>query len=799
MQDGGWRPQIRGEGNWTAKEDEEILLADRRSSDSGSGSRNENGNGRLSERGENEDRDGFEKEGEDEDEDEYRDEGEGEGSRRGLSRSTKGTIWVVLVTMSTLIGRRILRGGFPYPFFLVLLTQLIAWILVASLAFLVQLKRFSTKSAKSQEASEGYSWLATIFIIFRALLASSISGVAALCGALALLHSPNLPVLAMLPIVTYVFDSFLFRLAYVLRLFPRDQSTSARKAYKVIFVLACSIPPILFDYRLNIRSLFVAVAGFALLSLSKVISKTGPKFERKGNGTGRWDTPLHFYLLQGIAPLVISWMAASKYENVIAAHHAFTTWTWGYGLLNLAPGVLLQQLFVASMNSAHPFVSEVHVGGALEEPTEKATDAIASTLQAGFWTVIIGVLGQEKNFIDWIQVIAFTLIYVVCVGPKHIGYYPPRLLNIVSRICRRRQLPLHPEPWQFAFFLVTTTVVFAIVISCNVMFWVDTVAYNRNLKTWLGPKILNLDTMYRPPQLRSFDIIIAHSEGDPVSTISDLISTFTTHHFIRNLNPRVTVYSKDPTINISTPAAASLKGAFEGDLSMQTLRNSGGVPATFLHHILYSWSFMPVQTLFLSTASTNPLTLPLHQNRLSDYFTPMGFPLPDALPKSGFLSLGEQESCWCGQCFDSLGWEDTFHLVPSMWSAARPGSPSCESVLLTYGNNFIASAARIRGTKKDVWQMLYDGLVDTNLENAWAHKKEKMPIVLPGEEGRGRFRPGAVYGVKDSLERPYLGMTIERLWGVLLQCSTPEIAWACPALEVGWRIGGRREDCGCIE
>ncbi|KAH7374132.1 hypothetical protein BKA64DRAFT_259887 [Cadophora sp. MPI-SDFR-AT-0126] len=602
----------------------------------------------------------------------------------------------------------------------------------------------------------------------------------------------------MLPIVTYAFDSFLFRLAYVLRLFPRDQSTSVRKAYKVIFVLALSIPPIAFDYRLNIRSLVVAIAGFALLSLSKVIAKIGPKFEARGSGSG-WDAPLHFYLLQGIAPIVISWMAASRLENVVAAHHAFSTWSWGYALLSLAPGVLLQQLFVASMNSAHPFVSQVHVGGALEEPTEKATDAIASTLQAGFWTVIMGVLGQEKNFLDWIQVLAFTLMYIICVGPKHIGYYPPRLLNLVSRIFRRRQLPIHAEPWQFAFFLATTTAVFAIVISCNVMFWVDTVAYNRNLKTWLDPKNLIIDTMYRPPQLRSFDVVIAHSANDPVSTITELIETFTTHHLIRYFNPRVTIYSKDAAFNLSTPSAESLKGKFEGDVSITTLHNSGGVAATFLHHILFSWNFMPVQTIFLSTATTTPLTLPLIKNRFSDYFTPMGFPLPDAVPKSGFLNLGESESCYCGACFDSLGWEDTFHLVPSMWSAARPGSNTCESVLLTYGNNFVASAARIRGTKKDVWQMLYDGLVDRDLANAWAHKKEKMPVVLAGEEGKGRFAKGAVYGEGDSLERPYLGLTVERLWGVLLQCSSPDVAWGCPSLEVGWRYGGRREDCGCIE
>ncbi|KAH7310299.1 hypothetical protein BKA65DRAFT_165382 [Rhexocercosporidium sp. MPI-PUGE-AT-0058] len=797
MQDSaGWRPQLRGGGSGGKdQEDEEILLADRRSSDSvrslRDATRNWGGSCTASELGE----DGIEKEGDDGDGSEI-----GDGvPKRGLSRSTKGTIWVVLMTMSTLVGRRLLRGGFPYPFFLVLLIQLIAWILIAFLALLIQLRKLSTKATKSQEASEGHSWVVAIFIISRTLLASLVSGVAALCGALALLHTPNLPVLAMLPIVTYVFDSFFFRAAYVLHLFPRDQSTSVRKVYKVIFVLAFSIPPIVFDYRLNIRSLLIALAGFALLSLSKVISKTGPTLEMKGNGFARWDTPLHFYLLQGIAPIFISWIAATKYENVIAAHHAFSTWSWGYIVLYLAPGVLLQQLFVVSMNSAHPFISQVHVGGALEEPTETGTDAIASTLQAGFWTVVIGVLGQEKNFVDWIQVIAFTLIYIVGVGPKHIGYYPPRLMNLFFRALRRRQLKLHPVPWQFAFFLATTTAVFTIVISCNVMFWVDTVAYNHNLKTWLGPKTFNLDTMYRPPKLRSFDIIIAHSEGDPISTISDLISTFTTHHFIRNLNPSITIYSKDPTLNISTSSAESLKGEFEGDLSIQALRNSGGVPATFLHHILYSWSFMPVQTLFLSTATTNALTLPLHKNRVSDYFIPMGFPLPDALPKSGFLNLGEQETCLCGQCFDSLGWEDSFHLVPSMWAAARPGSPTCESALLTYGNNFIASAARIRGTKKDVWQMLYDGLVDENLENAWAHKKEKMPLMLPGEEGKGRFRKGAVFGEKDSLEKPYLGLTVERLWGMLLQCSTPEIAWGCPALEVGWRIGGRREDCGCTE
>ncbi|CZS94195.1 uncharacterized protein RAG0_04251 [Rhynchosporium agropyri] len=794
MQDAGWRPQSQ-EG----KEEVEILLNDRRSFESVSG--------RASARGDNEDQPekGIEDEYENESESESENGESDQGPQRGLSRSTKGTIWVVLMTMSTLLGRRLLRGSFPYPFFLVLRIQLVAWIMVAFFVIVRHLKNFNLRAAKAtnlKDMAAGYSMFATTFFIARILLASSVAGLAALCGAFALQNCPNLPILVMLPITTYVFDSFFFRLAYLFCLLPRDQSASLKRAYKVIFVLAFSIPPIAFDYRLNQRSTVFAFVGFALSSLSKVIFKIGPQFESKGTGTSfRVDTPLHYYLLQGIAPIIISWVAATKHENYVAAHYAFTSWGLEYKLLNLAPGVLMHLLFIASMNSAHPFISEVHVGGALEEPTEKATDAIASTLQAGLWIIIVGVFGQEKNFVDWTQVIPFTLIYIVCVGPKHIAYYPPRLMNFFTRLFRRRQMPLRPEPWQLIVFIITTTVVFGIIISCNMIFWVDTLAYSRDTKTWLGPTTPTLDTVYGSPRFRSIDVVIAHSEGDSIASLSYLIAMFTSHNFIKFYNPRVIVYSKDSSIEMTEEAAKKIKGEFQGDFSIQILDNTGGVTATFLHHILSSWSTMTVQTVFLSTATPtiSNSTVQLYRNRLADYFVIMGFPLPDAVPKTGFLNLGESESCYCGQCTDSHGWEDSFHLVPPMFSAARPGTTACESVLLTYGNNFAASAARIRATKQDVWQMLYDGLVDKNLENAWAHKREKMPVMLPGEEGKGRWKKGAVYGSPDSLAKPYLGLTIERLWGVLLQCSSAEIAWGCPALEVGWRINGRKEDCGCIE
>jgi hypothetical protein len=600
--------------------------------------------------------------------------------------------------------------------------------------------------------------------------------------------------------LTYVADTVLFRLAYALRLLPRDQKTDWWGFWRVYLICMCAAVAVYEDYRLDVRGLIFALAGVCLFSLSKVLAKIRLRIEVKGTQT--WESPLHVYLLAGIPILIITSLATSRYENIVAATETARSWSIIARVMNLGPGVLLSILFGSSMNSAYPFTSKEHVGGALEEKSEPAREAVATTLQAGFWIFVIGVLGKEKNFIDWFQVIAFTLIYIVGVGPKYIGHYPPRIINIISQILRRRSLPIHAEPWQFSLFLFTASVVFAIVVSTSILYWVDTVAYHRNLKTWLGPDRPELDIAYRPPILRSFDIVIAHSEGDSLESIKELFYLFGLHPSLVGLEAHVKIYTKNPTLDPASADAESLKGTFGGDVTIQALRNTGGVTATFLHHILYSWSFLPVQTLFLTTTPSpgTPKSPDQLWKRFNRHFTPPGFPIPDALPKTGFLNLGEMEPCWCGSCFDSLGWEDTFHLIPSMWSAAQPSSPKCDSVLLTRGNFFLASAARIRGVKRDIWQMLYDALVNEDVGNAWAHNKDKLPQRLEGEKAIGRWDPEeGVFGREDSLVHPVLGRTVERLWGILLQCSEGSIAWRCPNLERGWRRGGEREDCGCIE
>ena len=88
--------------------------------------------------------------------------------------------------------------------------------------------------------------------------------------------------------------------------------------------------------------------------------------------------------------------------------------------------------------------------------------------------------------------------------------------------------------------------------------------------------------------------------------------------------------------------------------------------------------------------------------------------------------------------------------------------------------------------------MLYDALTNINLRDAWAHDAAKIPNLGEGKDGQEAF------GEEDSVMSPYLGYTIERLWAVLLQCESAELAWRCPDVGRGWRRGGERGDCACL-
>lgn len=561
--------------------------------------------------------------------------------------------------------------------------------------------------------------------------------------------------------------------------------------FRILFTSGCIFTIVHEDYRLSPVGLAFALAAYTLASLAKTISLLGPEPEHYGFHT--LECGLRTYLLFGIPSLLTTLYSASKLEDTTTALELARSWSIWQNLCNIVPAVVLQLIFRSSVNSAYRFRPN-DAGGALDLNSAEAQNTVALTLQSGFLIVCTGAQ-NERSLVNWLQILAFTAIYVVCVGPTHIGTYPPRFLNFILRFFGGKPVLGHSERWQFPPVLLLTSLVFTVLVSGSVVYWCDTAGYNRDLKTWQGPRTASLDTMYRPPISPQIDVVIAHTAEDSLESISSLISAFTSIGELERFKPHIKLYTKDASLKDTD--FGYLVGEYDGEFTSTVLANVGGITATFLHHFLYTWEFLPIQTLFLTTTNTD---LALTTRRLQDYFITPGSPIPDALPKTGFLNLGDYASCSCGSCSDSHGWNDSFHLVPSMFGASRPGAEGCDSILLTYGNNFLASAARIRGVKRDLWQMLYDALMKEDITNAWAHDQNRLPKTLPRKtEIVAPWREQGVYEVPDSLDRPWLGFTVERLWGVLLQCSKPELAWRCPDMRKGWRTGGEREDCSCID
>lgn len=99
----------------------------------------------------------------------------------------------------------------------------------------------------------------------------------------------------------------------------------------------------------------------------------------------------------------------------------------------------------------------------------------------------------------------------------------------------------------------------------------------------------------------------------------------------------------------------------------------------------------------------------------------------------------------------------------------------CENFELTYKGQFVVSGRRIRGIDRGVYEGLHEALQDAG---SWAHD--------------GKY----IDGQKDSLSAPVFGYTLERLWGILFQCSTLARSWQCPS-EIGSMQVWEKRGAGC--
>lgn len=287
---------------------------------------------------------------------------------------------------------------------------------------------------------------------------------------------------------------------------------------------------------------------------------------------------------------------------------------------------------------------------------------------------------------------------------------------------------------------------------------------------WITYSILNFterpDT-YRPASLDRTYVatipveIVVSMYKEPIEGVAKLIRNLKSMPALSDAY--VTIYIKDSEANndyIKTQVKAN---------QVITLPNIGREGETYLNHILGRWDSLAHQTIFLQAEIHNPREF---YTRISNYYI---------RSHTGYLDLGWVGTvCDCNACSDRLFWADETHFIPQTYQQVYGTSDTsaCSSVLLSYKGQFAASAARIRGIDKNIYQGIWQALVD---DKSWAHQASFL------------------HGRPDELSAPDFGYTIERLWSLLFQCSSLDVAWKCPSLVSRWRIGGEVGDCQCFD
>ncbi|KAF2444209.1 hypothetical protein P171DRAFT_455094 [Karstenula rhodostoma CBS 690.94] len=380
---------------------------------------------------------------------------------------------------------------------------------------------------------------------------------------------------------------------------------------------------------------------------------------------------------------------------------------------------------------------------------------LAMTCIAG----LLSALKLRRSYASWPQYIFFALVVALLSSRDLAARYRPRWITMYDAV------PSDPSDYSDATYVAPTPedrkhallriMLIAVALPAA---WL---AYlTLNFSQHIHQKVVELqpilDLTYTP-QTNTEIVISMYKE--PSDQVAYLVSA------LRNMDnvgrdAKVHIYVKDMNANIEEIQQVT------GANKVTALPNIGREGETYLKHILGNWDTLARETIFLQADVHNPREF---YPRVRDYFVP---------GRTGMLSLGwSGQVCNCDTCGDRFGFRDTTYLFPEISNRIN-NAAKCDEVLLSYKGQFIASAKRIRGIDKSIYQDLHEAYVK---QDSWAHQEEYL-------QGR-----------PDSMDAPVFGYTMERMWNLIFQCNSMEIAWKCPTLLSGHRIGGNVEDCQCLD
>ena len=381
-------------------------------------------------------------------------------------------------------------------------------------------------------------------------------------------------------------------------------------------------------------------------------------------------------------------------------------------------------------------------------------ECLASTLSS-LIVVVIAIHSYPVPYISWVQITAYILAAISLMGHTQIHRMALTAMDgTQQRFFKTLNIPFG-EPRKPSR-LFTAGVVSLLIFLFS---WIISTLVATSINSIPPSLPSTLDIAYNPSS--RFEIIVSMYLESPESVkmmLDDILST----SYISTVSPNIIVYTKDPKADLYTLKEAT------GAHTVKRLDNLGREGATYLYHIVNNWNELAEQTLFIKAH-----THKMHEliPRMNDYL----------VPYTGMLSLGFiGEQCDCNACGDRWGWEDDWAIVPALYEKIY--SKPCEAgtpILLSYEGLFIASARRIRGISKKV----YGGLLETvTSKDGWSHDSK------------------TVGANEDSPNHPYFGLTLERIWGLLLQCATDgRVAAKCPSLLSGLGRAGKVGDCQCLD
>lgn len=674
-------------------------------------------------------------------------------------------IWLVSAATSITTTRHLLNHGLHYPYHLLLVHLLVAAIVDFG-AYSHHIIRHGSKLALRRQGAR----LPNIELPWQFLYVLCMAGTW-ICGYQALLHLPSTTTLMM----TMTID---WRPELALGL-SSDRVRKQREIRYIVFAVGL-LAIFLADYRLYPNGVVFALACQGFSGLARLIPQCGTQISCSSQR-------LEFTVLLGSTALTPILLAMWLYEN---PRHSYIDLTGMLGLFVTslcASGAALSYGHNLFTQLAPRYESASHDGIDLDNPVCRT---IASVLLTGLVCFIDAMLGPP-TLSSWWQLAGYSVGSVALLdredmkpavrGLKHLHIDRNALTmrkctaagrsetlgNSDNGLTLSTSQPTKKRPCRAA--NLSRPLWLILLIGC--VAW-PMVIYRT---AYEGPppaadRISVYDAAYTPS--RDLDLVIARYD-EPLEHLATLVESMLRLPNIAPLQPNIFVYNKHPVVTDSDfENAMAIRFQNMSHFTVEHRRNVGREGETYLSHIIEHWDDLARHTMFVQTDVHDRWSI---LQRVKDYF----------VPDTGFLSLSYAgELCHdCERCTDRAGWIGHSDVLNEIYRRANRGS-QCKDLVMTYKGQFVASAARMRGNSKEMYQWLLQQLTNPS---STVHRPEFWNT--PQNWDR-----------VDSLQDPVFGFTLERMWGAIMQCSELRVAYRCPSLMSGLR--GRYsplQHCQCLD